>query len=210
MCGAPNVNMVASGARQRLKQGSAEKVPAKKTSFVEDAPQNEVLAQGEMTSADDASCMNDFTLVPNLLDATFEKFDTDNALHATVVKAQSPWVLKRQKNLLTPPTSRPLSTSDTDTEKKKAFDLLDAITRSGTLPITCSELHVIVAVSHCFENDLMGTVIEDNINPIEKVEKSSLMIASRIHGVSVETLVKDADLQRLKVSFPELIDLTPF
>jgi len=34
---------------------------------------------------------------------------------------------------------------------------------------------VIIGVSHCFENDV---VVQDNINPIAKVEKSSALIAS--------------------------------
>jgi hypothetical protein len=111
----------------------------------------------------------------------------------------------RQDNLLTPIKASNLSPSDIETEKKKAFDLLDAISRSGTLPIACAELHVIVGVSHCFDNDLMGTVIQDNINPIEKCERSSLMIASTIYGEPANTLVVDEQqLERLTGSFPLL------
>jgi hypothetical protein len=69
----------------------------------------------------------------------------------------------------------------------------------------CAELHVVVAVSHCFDNDLMGTIIQDNINPIEKVERSSLMIASTIYGEPVQTLIEDEhDLERFTGSFPLL------
>ena len=31
---------------------------------------------------------------------------------------------------------------------------------------------MLVAVTHGFDNDVMGTVLQDNINPIEKIEKS--------------------------------------
>jgi hypothetical protein len=111
----------------------------------------------------------------------------------------------RQKNLLTPIQSSTLSPPDIEMEKKKAFDLLDAISRSGTLPIACAELHVVVAVSHCFDNDLMGTIIQDNINPIEKLERSSLMIASTIYGEPAQKLLEDEhDLERLTGSFPLL------
>eukprot|EP00977_Amphora_coffeiformis_P024576 scaffold16330_cov172-Amphora_coffeaeformis.AAC.10 len=57
--------------------------------------------------------------------------------------------------------------SDIDLEKKKAFDLLDAISRSGSLPIDSAELHGIVCLSHWFEKELMGTAIQGNINTIE-------------------------------------------
>jgi hypothetical protein len=63
-----------------------------------------------------------------------------------------------------------------------------------------------VAVTHCFENDVMGTVIQDNINPIEKLEKSTLLIASTIHGVPAKKLIRgSADVQRLTNSFPALL-----
>jgi hypothetical protein len=82
---------------------------------------------------------------------------------------------------------------------------LDAISRSGTLPIACAELHIVVAVSHCFDNDLMGTIIQDNINPIEKLERSALMIASTIYGEPPQKLLEDDhDLKRLTVTFPLL------
>jgi hypothetical protein len=148
---------------------------------------------------------DDFTLIPKVLDKKLEKYDTSNALRSTIIKTGPNWTRMRQDNLLTPIKASNLSPSDIETEKKKAFDLLDAISRSGTLPIACAELHVIVGVSHCFDNDLMGTVIQDNINPIEKCERSSLMIASTIYGEPANTLVVDEQqLERLTGSFPLL------
>jgi hypothetical protein len=97
----------------------------------------------------------DFTNIPKLLDAKLEQFDKDDALRSTIIKASQNWTRLRQENLLTPVSSEGLTASDIGTEKRKAFDLLDAISRSGTLPIDCAELHVVVALSHCFENDVM-------------------------------------------------------
>merc|ERR1711862_504605 len=71
------------------------------------------------------------------------------------------------------------------------MDLLTAISRSGSLPIESSELHVIVAVSHCFENEIVDTVIVDNINPIEKMRRSMMIIASVIHNVPEADLTTD-------------------
>lgn len=51
-----------------------------------------------------------------------------------------------------------------------------------------------------------GSIIQDNINPIAKVEKSSLLIASTILGRPVTTLLGDAGaVQRLTKSFPEIL-----
>ena len=149
----------------------------------------------------------DFTLIPKLLDAKFEKHDSDSSLRATILKTDKVWRRKRQENLLTKPKTTSLHAKDIRSEKDKAFDLLDALSRSGSLGIGCAELHVIVSVTHCFEKDVMGTVIQDNVNPIEKVEKSCLMIASTIQGTDGTNLLASGDEQsRLQAMFPELLE----
>jgi len=64
-------------------------------------------------------------------------------------------------------------------------------------------------VTHCFENDVMGTVVQDNVNPIEKVEKSCLMVASTIYGDHnpAGTLLSSAlEVERLSRLFPALLE----
>jgi hypothetical protein len=84
--------------------------------------------------------------------------------------------------------------------------LLDALTRSGSLPICCAELHVVVALSHCFPNSVMGTILQDNMNTIEKVDHLLLILASTIYSESVSRLIDDEEeVQRLCRSFPRLL-----
>lgn len=108
----------------------------------------------------------DFTMIPKTLDAKLEQYDSDSSLHSTIIKSGRNWLRTRQLNFLTKPQTTGLTADEILTEKKQAFALLDAISRSGTLPIDCSELHVFIAVSHCFDNDVMGCVVQDNVNPI--------------------------------------------
>ncbi|KAL9182668.1 hypothetical protein ACHAXT_013320 [Thalassiosira profunda] len=101
---------------------------------------------------------------------------------------------------------RPPIGEEVKREKNKAFDLLDALSRSGSLPIVYAELHVIVALTHCFDKDVMRTVISDNINPIEKLECSTLLLASAVHGVPARELIADVgELQRLEGTLPKLL-----
>ena len=159
----------------------------------------------ELTGSKAPGTGEDFTMIPNMLDAKLEKYDQDGAIKSTIVKAGTPWSRRRQENFLTDPKMSSLAADDIQTEKKKAFDLLDAISRSGTLAIDCSELHVVVAVSHCFENDVMGTVIRDNVNPIAKVERSSLLLASTVHAQPASVLIaNELDALRLTTAFPRL------
>ena len=84
---------------------------------------------------------------------------------------------------------------------------MDVFTRSGSLPIEAAELHVIVALLHCFEKDLVGTVIEDNVNPIAKAKKSALLFASTLHRVPPAALLAAPhDVSRLETAIPRLFD----
>jgi len=129
-------------------------------------------------------------LIPKILDAKLEQHDKDGALKSTIVKASgSDWLLSRKDNLLVDPEAHFLSSSELDAEKRKAMDLLVAISRSGSLPIDSSELHVVIAMSHCFEKEIMNTIIQDNVNPIEKAKDSLLMLASTIYNKPRELLL---------------------
>ena len=156
------------------------------------------------TAAGDGSI--DFTAVPRLLNSAIEEQSEGAAVRSTNVKLADEWIRNRQENLLTKPARSFLGAERINTESNKAFDLLDALSRSGSLPVPFSELHVIVSVTHCFDKDVIGTIIQDNINPIEKLEMSTLLVGSAIHGVPVTRLVRDkAELPRLKGSFPKLV-----
>ena len=129
------------------------------------------------------------------------------SLRSTTIKTSSNWTRSRQANLLSKPERQGLDADEIRKEKSKAFDLLDALSRSGSLAIAHSELHVVVAMTHCFENDLMGTVICDNVNPIEKLEGSTLLLASAVHGLLARDLVRDAnELQRLRTTMPCIME----
>jgi len=135
-------------------------------------------------SSFETSTAVDFTMVPKILDLELERHDTDGAMKSVIISASKAWTRKRQENLLSPMTQSPMYDRQINAEKKKALDLLDAISRSGSLPIDATELHVVIGVAHCFDKSIIETVIQDSINPIASVEKSLLLLASTILGDS--------------------------
>lgn len=151
---------------------------------------------------------NDLTMVPKQLDTQFEKFGNDEkyggALRSTVIKTGECWTKKSKQNILSKPESTFLKLKEHKEEKDKALDLLDALSRSGSLPIKCAELHVVIASTHCFDKSVVNTVVQDNINPIEKIERSSLLVASVIHGVDVGELIRD------KTQLSHIIETSPY
>jgi hypothetical protein len=148
----------------------------------------------------------DYTRIPGELDRKFEALDTDGALRATIINPGDPWTRTAHKGLLSSPATTTLSAGDQRTEKNRAFDLLDALSKSGALPIDDASLHVVLAATHCFDKTLLETVIQDNVNPIEKVERSLMIVGTTIHNRSALDLLADDQRARFLVTSPQLGD----
>jgi len=150
----------------------------------------------------------DYAAIPNELDSRFNITANDEdfgALRPTIIKAGDYWSKKQHKGLLSPPQTVSQGASEQKTEKNRAFDLLDALTRSGELPVKYASVHVVIASTHCFDSTLIDTVIQGNVNPIEKVERSALIIASTVHNAPAASLLQsDAELTRVKLYSPML------
>jgi hypothetical protein len=148
----------------------------------------------------------DYTRIPAELDRQFERLDTDGALRATILNPSDPWTRTAQKGLLSAPTTSAMFSGEQRTEKNRAFDLLDALSKSGALAIDDASLHVVIAATHCFDRTLLDTVIQDNVNPIEKVERSLMIVGATIHGQSASALLADEQRERFFTYTPQLGD----
>ena len=109
-------------------------------------------------------------------------FSLNSSTTQTIKQAEA------QKSLVAPLSESPLDTAGQKIEKDRCFDLLDALTRSGGLSMEGAMLHLVIASTHCFDKSLMDTLVKDNVNPIEKVEQSALVVTSVIHGVPKDQL----------------------
>ena len=146
----------------------------------------------------------DYTRLPAELDRKFESLDVDGALRATILNPGEPWTRTAQKGLLGSTTTTNLAGADQKAEKHRAFDLLDALTKSGALPIDDASLHVVLAATHCFDRTLLDTVIQDNVNPIEKVERSLVIVGTTIHGRPANDLLAADQRERFFTTTPQL------
>jgi len=120
------------------------------------------------------------------------------------MKVGQNWQKTSQAALLADPSTASLSTDDQRNEKDRAYDLLDAMSRSGCLSIDEAQLHIVLAATHSFDKTLMDTVIQQNVNPIEKVERSTLIVASTIQNREVAELLRDDQLERVATYSPML------
>ena len=71
-------------------------------------------------------------------------------------------------------------------EKQKAIDLLDLISRSGSLDVSNASLHILFSATHKFEKTLLKTVIRRNVDPLKRLVKSAEIMAAAIHNKELE------------------------
>jgi len=146
----------------------------------------------------------DYTKVPKEMDQNFERLDVDSQLRPTIISPGAVWSKQAQKALLASPITRSLDSEDQKKEKDAAFDLLDALTKSGAIPVQHASLHIVVAATHCFDKTITDTVVMQNMNPIDKVERSTLIMATTVHQQPASALIRDAQLPRVKAASPML------
>merc|ERR1712137_541800 len=189
--------------QQQQQQAPVKQAEPAKVESAEPEPEKQ--PSNEFDGASEAEGF-DVTKIPAILDQKFEKYDTDSVLHSTIIKPGTTWNKKYQKALLSDPTATTLSAEDLKKEKNKTFDLLDALTRSGGLAIDSASLHVVLASTHCFDQTLMNTIIQDNVNPIEKLERSTLIVASTIQQTPPEEMISPEHVERVKQFSPAIFE----
>eukprot|EP01062_Namystynia_karyoxenos_P084370 TRINITY_DN990_c0_g2_i1.p1 TRINITY_DN990_c0_g2~~TRINITY_DN990_c0_g2_i1.p1 ORF type:complete len:933 (+),score=299.99 TRINITY_DN990_c0_g2_i1:85-2799(+) len=154
--------------------------------------------QAEVGGGGTVSAAVDYTGIPRMLDRRFDESGDGAAVRPTIIKLGEVWTKRSQSGVISDVKEEQLCELQQRKERDSAFDLLDALSRSGALPVDCASLHVLLASTHCFEQSLMDSVIQGNINPIEQAERSSLIMTSTAHNLPVAQLVEPQQLARLE------------
>lgn len=213
-CFAADVDMPADESEAAGTEVAASETTETKQALAQDQQQHQQQQQQQLspTSANGAQEEEeeqevDYTAIPALLDRRFEELDDDNALRPTTIKTSGDtWTLGYQQGLLSKPSVRMLLDVQQEVEKGRAFDLLDALSRSGALTIeTGVSLHVILAATHCFDQSIVDTVVKRNVNPVEKLERSMLIVAGVVHNCRPVALLEQTEVPRVAQFSPKLV-----
>merc|ERR1712137_1524294 len=171
-----------------------------------DIPEQQgVPQQREVPSFGEETTGRNYTQVPGELDERLLKLDTDSAVHSTIITTTTPWTKREQRALLAEPTISSVQAAQMKKEKDAAFDLLDALTKSGALVAEHASLHMVIAATHCFDKTVVDTIVQDGINPIDKVEKSTLIMASTVHQQPVASLIRESQHEHIRALWPALL-----
>ena len=150
-------------------------------------------------------CVDEYSKLPAELDRRLGQLDVDAAVRPTILTPSDTWTRRAQKAILAAVTTSMLSPSDQKQEKERTFELLDALSRSGALPIHHASVHIVLAATHCFDRSIMDTIVQDNVNPIEKMERSLLIMATTVHQRTASEMVKPHYLEQLRLYSPMLL-----
>ena len=189
------------------------KAPAEESNTPKENANKEEIEQvthleGENADEESTEGLFDYTQVPGKLESLFERLDAEEgAIRPTIINPAETWTKTSYKNILASAEINDLVGEDQERERNRAFDLLDALTKSGAITVDEAALHVVVAATHCFDKSIMESLVIDNINPIQKVERTALIISSVIQQASPATLVKEVHLDRIRSQAPEIFDL---
>ena len=140
----------------------------------------------------------DYTQIPIDVDKRLGTMGRENSMRPTIIHLGKDWSKTSRVSLLAPPSTKSFGNDDQRVARNSAFDLLDALTKSGELSIRDASLHVIMASTHYFDKSLVDTIVQDSVNPIEKLEKTTLMVAGVVHDRRIEELVRPEQVKRLQ------------
>lgn len=124
----------------------------------------------------------DYTSVPSTLEALYEKLVVRGSVRPIILSPGAQWTRSSPRSLGSDEILETVMPATAQkSEKNLCFDLLDALSQSGGISLDHVDLHVVVGCAHVFEATLIDTLVHNNVNPIEQVERSISVLERVIH-----------------------------
>eukprot|EP00754_Rhynchopus_humris_P029267 Rhum_TRINITY_DN15204_c1_g1::Rhum_TRINITY_DN15204_c1_g1_i4::g.143635::m.143635 len=143
--------------------------------------------------------------IPQRMEAAFLALDSEGCLRPTIVRPGDSWHKRSSKSLVHDDAEEELfDADDRRRERRRALDLLDALTRCGAIELEEASVHVVVAATNTFPKTLRDTLGAESVNPIGVVERSSLIATAVIHSTQPSRLLRADAQQRLLADGPDL------
>ena len=125
--------------------------------------------------------MIDVTEIPGKLDGQLLELDREGSVRPAILKPGPVWNRER-RNLGCGSTTQELDVKEQEKEWEECKKLLDYLTRSGAIAIEHVDVHILFCCEHRFDKSVIDTLVQDNINPIERVDRSIDILVGVVHG----------------------------
>ena len=123
-----------------------------------------------------------FNDLPFELDALLEKNEPNGCLRPSILTFGGENVKKESRSLLGALEKEELSKDEQKSEKNKCFDVLDALSKSGSLEMQNCSLHVVLATTYFFDRAVLDLLVQKNQNPIEEIDRAQRFIFDVVFG----------------------------
>lgn len=155
--------------------------------------QEEEDREGDDKVAQEGSVVDVMNL-PILLD---QRLGEESAIRPVIFQISEQWDKHHYASLVSASaTVKRVGKQEQQKELSTVLALLDALTRAGALTIDHSQLHILQGGMNCFDQSLLDTVIKKNINPIERMERAYVVMASILHSVQDDTIAVNPQIRR--------------
>ena len=136
-------------------------------------------------------------------DDCLEIYSETNFLVPTILKPGCGWTKQYSPSILSKPITAVLTSDDVSQESRKTFRFLEFLSLRGSLILEEASLHLVVASTHCFDQSLLN-VIKNNVNPVDGIIASELIVASVIHRKPAGEIIEPVHLDKAKYLCPQL------
>lgn len=107
-----------------------------------------------------------------------------NALRPTIINVSSSWIRQSTPLVGSVPPKEPLSLETQEKAHRAVQSLLCVLSNDGAIPLAHTRLDIIVGVTSYFDKSVIDTVIQDNINPLDRVCSSSLLLSNALRRLT--------------------------
>jgi hypothetical protein len=174
---------------------SAE-IPQEKNVETSKTESSSSASQQKKITSSSALAFIDYTQIPSQIEKVFHQYDPSGSVRPTIINIGKIWKKETRQSILAPFVTKFLANDEQLKAKNEAFQLLDCLTKSGSICVTHCQFHILISSTHCYNDTLLNSVIQHNSNPIEEIERSSLIIASIIHQERSWNMINESEKER--------------
>eukprot|EP01060_Flectonema_neradi_P010865 TRINITY_DN1793_c2_g1_i2.p1 TRINITY_DN1793_c2_g1~~TRINITY_DN1793_c2_g1_i2.p1 ORF type:complete len:890 (+),score=147.47 TRINITY_DN1793_c2_g1_i2:152-2821(+) len=176
-------------ADKALCEASGEVAPPEEPSQPEPEPEpepeQEACASTAVATSATADKGWDYSSIPAKLEKRFAEITTPGSNVRPVIITPDPsgWSQSTHPSILstTPPPLKKLLQSDIKRAKQSAFDLIDAITKSGSVPLCETSLHVLFGFNNNWNDGVIQSAAKHNINPLNAGTETIVEVINVLH-----------------------------